>query len=266
LKAELSNARHERDGLPLRVRILSAVDFLGRLGCALPSVANASLDFPPLRAVMEKAFGLSAKRTLPHYARERFDRWFVRHEPRSSEDQRGRVVLWDDTFVRYHEPHIGIAAVEVLEALGFQVALLTNRKCSGRPAFVEANLKEATRLGRHNLDLLHRAGGHAPILFLEPSCYSMFVEDYRELKLPGTQSVAARCFLFEKFLDELLEREPDALLFERRDAQVAIHAHCHVKSLLHPGFMVRLAERLPGRKETLLNTGCCGMAGACGMR
>jgi FAD/FMN-containing dehydrogenase/Fe-S oxidoreductase len=265
LKAELIHARHERDGLPLRVRMLSAVDFLGRLGCALPSVANASLDFPPLRAVMEKAFGLSAKRTLPHYARERFDRWFVRHEPRSSEDKRGRVVLWDDTFVRYHEPHIGVAAVAVLEALGFQVALLTNRKCCGRPAFSQGNLKEAARLGRHNLDLLHRAGEHAPILFLEPSCYSMFVEDYRELKLSGTQSVAARCFLFEKFVDELLEREPDALLFERRDAQVAIHAHCHAKSLLHPGFMVRLAERLPGRKATLLDTGCCGMAGAFGM-
>ena len=29
--------------------------------------------------------------------------------------------------------------------------------------------------------------------------------------------------------------------------------------------MVRLAERLPGRKATLLETGCCGMAGAFGM-
>ena len=29
--------------------------------------------------------------------------------------------------------------------------------------------------------------------------------------------------------------------------------------------MVRLAERLPGRKATLLDTGCCGMAGAFGM-
>ena len=34
---------------------------------------------------------------------------------------RGKVILWDDTFVRYHEPHIGMAAVKVLEALGFEV-------------------------------------------------------------------------------------------------------------------------------------------------
>ena len=29
--------------------------------------------------------------------------------------------------------------------------------------------------------------------------------------------------------------------------------------------MARLAERFPGRKATLLDTGCCGMAGAFGM-
>jgi Fe-S oxidoreductase len=31
-----------------------------------------------------------------------------------------------------------------------------------------------------------------------------------------------------------------------------------------PGFMKRLVERLPGRSAQLLDTGCCGMAGAFG--
>src|SRR5205807_2049051 len=43
LKAELMYARHQRDGLPLRERIFSSVDLLGRIGCAMPSLANASL-------------------------------------------------------------------------------------------------------------------------------------------------------------------------------------------------------------------------------
>ncbi len=264
-KAEVIHARHERDGLPMRVRLLSAVDSLGKIGCAFPVIANAALDFPLLRVGMEKTFGLSSKRTLPHYTKERFDRWFVRHESRANTTKRGRVILWDDTFVRYHEPQIGIAAVSVLETLGFEVALLADRKCCGRPAFSQGNLNEAARLGRRNLELFSHAGNEAPILFLEPSCYSMFVEDYRELDLPGAESIAARRFLFEKFIDDLLEREPGALQFQHRDEQVAIHAHCHAKSLLHPGFIVRLSERLPGRKATLLETGCCGMAGAFGM-
>src|SRR5213082_3283642 len=78
LKAELMYARHQRDGLPLRDRIFSNVDLLGRIGCAMPSLANSSLNFRPLRAVMEKTLGLSARRSLPHYANERFDQWFAR--------------------------------------------------------------------------------------------------------------------------------------------------------------------------------------------
>jgi Fe-S oxidoreductase len=214
---------------------------------------------------MEKTLGISAQRSLPHYAHERFDKWFVRHKPARTESRRGKVILWDDTFVRYHEPQIGIAAVTVLEAFGLEVSLPKGRKCCGRPAFSQGNLNEAARLGQHNLKLFQLRDDATPILFLEPSCYSMFVEDYRELGLPNADAVAARCFLFEKFVDDLLKRESDALHFEHRDVRVAIHAHCHAKSLLHPGFMIRLVEQLPGRKVTLLETGCCGMAGAFGM-
>jgi Fe-S oxidoreductase len=271
LKAELIYARHQRDGLPLRERILSNVDLLGRIGCMLPSLADASLNFRLLRAVMEKTLGLSARRSLPHYASERFDRWFARHaQKNAAHHARGKVILWDDTFVRYHESHIGIAAVKVLEALGFEVALLKKRECCGRPAFSQGNLKAAARTGKHNVDLLNSIAasparaGSTPILFLEPSCYSMFAEDYRELKIDNAEDVAKRCFLFEKFVDDLLEQEPDALQFKDRSATVAIHAHCHAKSLMNPAFMKRLTERLPGRKATVLDTGCCGMAGAFG--
>jgi Fe-S oxidoreductase len=174
------------------------------------------------------------------------------------------VILWDDTFVRYHEPNIGRAAVQVLEAAGFEVNLAADRKCCGRPAFSQGNLEEAARLGAHNLVLLKHQADNPPILFLEPSCYSMFVEDYRELGLDGFDEVARRCFLFEQFIDALLTNEPNALAFETRAGRVIIHAHCHAKSLMKVGFMRRLAARLPGREVQLLETGCCGMAGAFG--
>src|SRR5213595_895233 len=67
LKAEMLHARWRRDGLPLRERVFSNIDLLGKIGCTLPWLANATLDFPPLRAVMEKTLGISAKRSLPHY-------------------------------------------------------------------------------------------------------------------------------------------------------------------------------------------------------
>src|SRR5216110_2370608 len=79
LKAELMHARYRRDGLPLRERILSNVDLLGRIGCAMPALANPILDFKPVRLVLEKTIGIAARRSLPHYARERFDKWFAKH-------------------------------------------------------------------------------------------------------------------------------------------------------------------------------------------
>jgi FAD/FMN-containing dehydrogenase/Fe-S oxidoreductase len=292
LKAALLYARWRRDGLPVRERIFSNVDMLGKIGCSMPRLANRALGSRVARVAMEKTLGISAKRSLPHYANERFDKWFAKHavaggaDPghasaitdRGHNEKRGRVILWDDTFVRYHEPHIGIAAVKVLEALGFEVALLENRRCCGRPAFSVGNLDAAAKLGKHNiselstLNSVKERGSHGalrsqpstPILFLEPSCWSMFVEDYRELKIENAEDVAKRCFLFEKFIDDLLAQEPDALQFDNRPATIAIHPHCHAKSIMDPIFMRRLAERLPGRKATVLDTACCGMAGAFG--
>src|SRR5215468_3123642 len=78
LKAELLHARWRRDGLPLRERILSNVDLLGKLGCLMPKLANRLLGFEIVRTAMEKTIGISARRSLPHYASERFDKWFVK--------------------------------------------------------------------------------------------------------------------------------------------------------------------------------------------
>jgi FAD/FMN-containing dehydrogenase/Fe-S oxidoreductase len=298
LKAELMHARHKRDGLPLRESILSNIDLLGKIGCAMPALANRVLNYRPVRFAMEKTIGLSARRSLPPYAKERFDRWFVKHAVAGIVDpgrssmaamrrtagvtdpgySRGPVILWDDTFVRYHEPHIGIAAVKLLETLGFEVSLVENRRCCGRPAFSQGNLDAASKLARHNISQLSNLNSQPsapPILFLEPSCWSMFVEDYRELRIGIAEKIGNRCFLFEKFVADLLEHEPDALHFKhssasadgpRRDTEttIAIHPHCHVKSIMNPAFMRRLAERLPGKKATVLDTACCGMAGAFG--
>src|SRR5256884_529942 len=277
LKAELMHARYQRDGLPLRERLFSNIELLGKIGCAMPSLTNRILNYRPVRIAMQKAIGISARRSLPCYAEERFDQWIAKHvvgsarradrTPQRGVPHRGPVILWDDTFVRYHESHIGIAAVTVLTALGFEVSLAKNRRCCGRPAFSQGNLDAAVKLARHNVSQLSTLNSQLsapPILFLEPSCWSMFVEDYPELKIESAEKIANRCFLFEKFVDDLLEQEPAALQFKHSETTLAIHAHCHAKSIINPAFMRRLAERLPGRKAIVLDTACCGMAGAFG--
>jgi FAD/FMN-containing dehydrogenase/Fe-S oxidoreductase len=262
LKAELQHARIRQNGLTLRERLLCSVDQLGRMGCVMPRVANALLNSNSLRFLIGNFFGFTPERPLPPFALDRFDKWFAKRETHAGKF-RGQVMLWDDTFVRYHEPEIGRAAIKVLEAAGFEVVLPKLRKCCGRPAFSQGNLDEAARLGRHNLALLN--SNNLPVIFLEPACYSMFAQDYRELKLPDAERVAARCFLFEQFIDNLLEREPKALTFNENAARMMIHVHCHTKSLVNTDYMYQLATRMPQREVTMLEAGCCGMAGAFGM-
>ncbi|MBW7863612.1 MAG: FAD-binding protein [Candidatus Hydrogenedens sp.] len=262
LKAELLHARHRRHGTPLAARLFSRVDRLGALGSLMPGAANALQQWPPLRRALRAVAGVSARRPLPKFADFRFDRWFARRPAPAGASPRGKVILWDDCFVRHYEPGIGRAAVRVLEAAGFTVELPKGRACCGRPAFSMGCLDTARAFGRQNIALLR--GGTEPVIFLEPSCFTMFKEDYRELGLDGAEALAARAVLFEDFIAELLAREPEALRFNGAPARAAVHTHCHARAAADPAVMLRVAGRIPGAAAELLDTGCCGMAGAFG--
>jgi Fe-S oxidoreductase len=165
--------------------------------------------------------------------------------------------------------------VQVLEAAGYRVLLPQNRACCGRPAFSRGMLDEAAAMGRTNLAILEDQYPDLPIVFLEPSCLSMFIDDYLQLRLPGAAEVAPRCVSFEAFVDWAIEQgrlELQAFpkltggeLDRRGGANLAIHAHCHAKALTDVTVLKRVAQRIPGATVTLLDTACCGMAGAYGM-
>ena len=76
LKAELLYARIRAKGLTTREKLLSNVDRLGRLGCLMPRLANRALDSILFRSLLKRLLGLAWQRSLPHYARQRFDTWF----------------------------------------------------------------------------------------------------------------------------------------------------------------------------------------------
>ncbi|MEP0842571.1 MAG: FAD-binding protein [Phycisphaerae bacterium] len=281
LKAELLHQRHRRSGVPLADRVIASADVLGRLGSLTAPVTNRLLRWRPVRRLLEMSLGIAADRSLPAYARTRFDRWFARRVPDVATPIRGKVLLWDDTWVRYHEPHVGRAAVAVLERAGYEVVLPRGRCCCGRPAFSRGLLDLAASLGRHNLELLERAYPGMPIVFLEPSCLSMFLDEYRQLGLAGADRVRERCLSFEAFVADEREKRsasgfpagnpgddrwcaagPNSAPLPRH---VAIHAHCHARALTDVSVLARAARIAPGVEVRLLDTGCCGMAGAYGM-
>jgi Fe-S oxidoreductase len=263
LKAELLTTRHAARGASLFDRLVAASDLLGRVGTSMPAIANFLLGLRPARRILETLLDLSRDAPLPPFDRRRFDTWFDRR-PRPPAATRGGVLLWDDTWTRYHECRVGRAAVTVLEALGYEVGLVRGRKCCGRPAVSRGLLAEVRRLAEHNLTLLR--GGSEPIVFLEPSCYSVFVDEYRQLGLSGADEVAKRCVLIEDLvLDGLTDPAGVPVAWSRQTTTVAVHGHCHTKALADPGSVARLLAIIPHLTPVALDTGCCGMAGAFGM-
>src|SRR5690606_623730 len=97
-----------------------------------PGVANWSFRNKRIRGMLERYVGIDARRTLPALSSMTFRDWFM-SRPQPAAAKNGKVILWDDTYLSYNEIEIGQASVRVLEAAGFEVHLLKDRRCCSRP-------------------------------------------------------------------------------------------------------------------------------------
>ena len=83
-----------------------------------------------------------------------------------------------------------------------------------------------------------------------------------ELKLPGVRLISPRCFLFEvKFIDNLLEQEPDALSFDGEREQVGDLMRIAMPSRSLPEGGLHEPPGAAAAKtglSAMLDTGCCG--------
>jgi FAD/FMN-containing dehydrogenase/Fe-S oxidoreductase len=263
IKAELIHERRKKLGSTPRERLFSHVDQLARYAAIFPRLTNRLMNTGMVKSILDSRFGITSKRQYPAYTTQQFSKWFQQRKPSRSTD-RGSVLLWNDCFCNYNEPHIGQAAVTVLERAGFRVVLPEGQACCGRSAFSNGDLDTAKSHAAANLSLLSKKYLDFPIIFLEPSCYSMFAEDYKELHIHGADSIADRSILFEEFLEGLLNNDSAALQFKPAAAPVAIHGHCHAKALTDDRIQERLIRFIPQADPRTLETGCCGMAGSFG--
>jgi Fe-S oxidoreductase len=103
---------------------------------------------------------------------------------------------------------------------------------------------------------------------LEPSCLLTFRDEYREF-FPSDrrmEAVAGASRLLEEFLTEPDQggRSPiENLAFMSGRISVAVHGHCHAKSLIGMTPLVDVL-RGAGAEVSEIDSGCCGMAGSFG--
>jgi FAD/FMN-containing dehydrogenase/Fe-S oxidoreductase len=261
-KAEFLAHYYDNKRRPLAHHIFGRIDQWSRIASRVPVLANFFTQAPVARHFPHVVAGISPKRNLPGLARESFQRWFGRRgRPQQSADA-PRVLLWPDTFNNYFHPETAIAAVEVLEAAGFQVLLPAGHVCCGRPLYDFGMLERAKRLLQQALEILEpEIIGGTPIIVLEPSCASVFRDELLNL-FPDNewaQRLSSQVFL----LSEFLERQASQFSFPQVTANALVHGHCHHKSLMKMTDEEAVLRRL-GIKYSMPAPGCCGMAGAFG--
>ncbi|HKR99407.1 MAG TPA: heterodisulfide reductase-related iron-sulfur binding cluster, partial [Candidatus Dormibacteraeota bacterium] len=229
----------------------------------VPRLANVLLQREPFAAIGKRLAGVAPERTPPRFARVTFAKWFAaRPEPLSASTGSKRVILWPDTFNDHFHPEVAVAATEVLEAAGCQVALPSRSVCCGRPLYDYGMLWLARRLLHQVLDAVReeiRAG--TPVIVLEPSCAAVFRNELVNM-LPHDED-AKRLARQTFTLGEFLAQHVPEWEMPHLERHALVHFHCHQRATSDTDCDERVLERL-GLDAEVLDTGCCGLAGSFG--
>jgi Fe-S oxidoreductase len=146
--------------------------------------------------------------------------------------------------------------------------LVDQKQCCGRPAISKGLLDQAKGWARQNVDsLLPYAQRGVPIVGAEPSCLLTLRDEYPDLlQDQASKAVASQAFMLEELLDKLLTEEPEVASIFREDvtAEIQVHGHCHMKSVVGMDPTMRVLNAVPGYSAQLIDSSCCGMAGSFG--
>lgn len=234
-----------------------------RLGARVPRLANFLTQTPRLRELARWAAEVHPERRIPPFAARTFQRQ-VRRRQRAAPAlaPRGPVILFPDTFNNHFHPDTAQAALEVLEAAGFEVRVPQGFLCCGRPLYDYGMLDTAKALLRHTLERFREeieAG--VPFVVLEPSCAAVFRDELLQL-FPGDDD-ARRLAGQTYVLSELLQKHAPDFEPPRLERQAVVQTHCHHHAVMGFSAEQQLMRRM-GLEARVPDSGCCGMAGAFG--
>jgi FAD/FMN-containing dehydrogenase/Fe-S oxidoreductase len=258
-------AHHYRGRLrPRSMYALGFIPWLARIASRAPTLANASLRLPVLNWILKRSVGVTTRRPAPRFARRS-----LRRSQSGASPAGPTVVLWPDTFTDAYRPEVGVAWRSVLEAAGERVMIPTGWACCARPLYDTGMLALARRSLQRLVDILDPFTAQGiPIIIPEPSCLASFRDelpallhdDPRAERLAGLARSPAEHLLASGGAERLREAAPSSTDDTRR---VLIHPHCHARAIHAENADRDLLQSL-GFDVSVLDAGCCGLAGSFG--
>lgn len=281
MKIEFLYHYHQQHPRSLKERLVAHLPRYAPWAARLAPLANLRDRVPALARLSERLLGFSARRSWPQWHRDFFrgprevpaDGVAVpAPEGRRCDPEAGEVVLLPDTFNTYFEPENLRAALRVLAAAGYRVAVAAPAHggrplCCGRTYLASGMVEEARAEARRLIAALQPfVARGVPVVGLEPSCL-LTLRDELPAMLPGleAQALSRRALLFEEFLVEARDAgRLELSLGSLQASRVLVHGHCHQKAFGAFSSVVQALRMIPGLQVETIESSCCGMAGAFG--
>jgi Fe-S oxidoreductase len=267
MKLEVTSLRAAAKGVPFKDKLIGYLPDYAPIASRLSYIMNLRNKWSILAYIVEKVSGFTSKRDLPVWRKDYFkDSEVPRNLPETDKlNDTMPVILFVDTFNRYFEPEIVRSAARVLEVAGYDVFIPTppNNKplCCGRTYLSGGLIKQGKQKAQTLVDTLAPfAEQGIPIVGLEPSCLLALRDEVPSL-LPTKQAqkIASMAVTFE----ELLAKDRPTLPLVK-NAKAYLHGHCHQKAFDAVKPIEQVLSMIEGLEVEMIESSCCGMAGAFG--
>ena len=269
LNARARGAMVAERGLPFRNWIIARADLVGGLSAGPQApLVNLGLKMAPARWVIEQLLGIHHQAPLPMASTYRFRSWFKRHQA-AQPATKGQVVYFHGCATNYYEPHVGQAAVAVLEHNGFEV-ILAEQNCCGLPLISNGDFKGATSAHAANVrKLLPYVRRGMPIVGTSTSCTLTLKEEAPEilgLHDEAVRAVAAGTYDIFEFLRQLAERGELKTDFRPMPRRLPYHPPCQYRAHRLGKPAMDVLALVPGLQLDESHADCCGIAGTYGLK
>jgi FAD/FMN-containing dehydrogenase/Fe-S oxidoreductase len=277
MKVEHLHARQKLMGLRFKEKLVAYLPDYASLAAAVAPLLNLRNRLPVLANVMDLLLGISRKRSLPEWQRQHFfnqEKSPLLLDRKAIMTAANPVVLFVDTFNGFFENANAQAALQVLTAGGYSVHLASKMHgsghlCCGRTLLASGLVDQAKVKAQELLtSLLPFAQAGIPIVGLEPSCTLTMRDEMLSFELgEQAQLLSQHVFLFEEFLAAQLKMGQLATLQSQlvpAKQTILLHGHCHQKAFDAVKPIVQVLQMIPQAKVQLIESSCCGMAGAFG--